>query len=556
MPILDFLIHLAGATMLLLFAVRMVRTGIERSYGGHFQAVMTRHNTPLTSVGVGIGMAIVLQSSAAVALLSAGFAGTGALSFGAGLAIVLGGDLGSALVVRLLSFQLDWLVPVLLSAGGWLFIKSQTRKWRQLGRILMGIAFILIALQFLRAAMDPIRDSAFLPAIAEYLTHDFITAFIVGGVLAFVMHSSVAAILMCVTLVQIGALPFEAGLSLLLGANLGGALIPIWLARRMNAAARRIPLANLIVRGGWAITALLAINLSPTTDLLTTYGRGPALIYAHITFNAALLLIALPLLTPLDRLTRSLLPDDLTAQNGTQPVAQSALDPGDVNTPTLALANLKREVLRMSGLVEDMFAPILDLYDSDDPDRIKALRTADAEVNACLSGIRDYTASLPRDTYTKAEKRGAREMVDYAISLESAGDVIAHRFTKLAKELHQTGARFSPEGWQELGALHASITNNMRLASNVLISDDLESARLLNLEKEEVKRAERHSRKRHVKRLQKGSKDSAETSDIHLETLVALREFNRHISAVAHPILMQNGQLLETRLIDALPASG
>ncbi len=542
--------------MLLLFAVRMVRTGIERSYGNHFQSLMTRRAAPLSSAGIGLGMAVVLQSSAAVALLSAGFAGSGALSFGAGLAIVLGGDLGSALVVRLLSFPLDWLVPVLLTVGGWLFIKSETRKWRQMGRILMGIAFILIALQFLRAAMDPIRDSAFLPAIADYLTQDFITAFIVGGVLAFVMHSSVAAILMCVTLVQIGALPFEAGLSLLLGANMGGALIPIWLARSMNAAARRIPLANLIVRGGWAITALLAINLLPTADLLTTYGSGPALIYAHIAFNAALLLIALPLLTALDQLTQVLLPDDADAQDNILTAPQSALDPDDTDTPSLALANLKREVLRMSGLLEDMFTPLLSLYDKDDPDRIKALCAADIEVNKCLSGIRDYAASLPRDTYSKAEKRNAREMVDYAISLESAGDVIAHRFTKLAEEFHQTGAQFSHEGWQEICALHANITNNLRLASNVLVSDDLESARLLNLEKEEVKRAERHSRKRHVKRLQKGTRNSAETSDVHLETLVALREFNRHISAVAHPILMQNGQLLETRLIDALPEAG
>jgi len=539
--------------MLLLFAVRMVRTGIERSYGSHFQALMTRRTSPLASASVGMGMAIVLQSATAVTLLSAGFAGTGVLSFSAGLAIVVGGDLGSALVVRLLSFQLDWLVPVLLSAGGWLFIKSQTRKWRQMGRILMGVAFILIALQFLRAAMDPIRDSAFLPAIADYLANDFITAFIVGGVLAFVMHSSVAAILMCVTLVQIGAIPFAAGISLLLGANLGGALIPIWLTRGMDAGARRIPLANLVVRGGWAVLALLVINLLPAADILVSYGSGPALIYAHVAFNAALLLIALPLVAPLEHLTRALLPDaPVTDENGATP-PQSALDPDDIDNPTLALANLKRELLRMTGLVDAMFAPVLGLYETNDPAQIKALRRADIHVNDCLAGIREYVAAQPSDAYDKQDKRSMREMVDYAISLENAGDLITHRFTTLSEELHKAGARFSAEGWRELSALHACITSNMRLAGNVLISDDLESARLLNLEKDEVKRAERASRKRHLKRLQNGEQDSIASSDIHLETLVALREFNRHVSAVAIPILTQNGQLLETRLIDALP---
>ena len=239
MAIVSFFINLAGATMLLLFAVRMVRTGIERSYGASFQRVMTGQNSVFQSSLAGIVLAVVLQSSAAVALLTAGFAASGLLAFSTGLALVLGGDLGSALIIQILSFNLDWLVPLLLAIGGWLFVKTEHRKARQLGRILMGIAFILISLRFLREAMDPIRDSAFLPAMAEYLARDYVTAFLVGAALAFVMHSSVAAILMCVTLVQIGAIPFAAGLSLILGANFGSAFIPVWLTRGMVISARR-----------------------------------------------------------------------------------------------------------------------------------------------------------------------------------------------------------------------------------------------------------------------------------------------------------------------------
>lgn len=103
--------------------------------------------------------------------------------------------------------------------------------------------------------------------------------------------------------------------------------------------------------------------------------------------------------------------------------------------------------------------------------------------------------------------------------------------------------------------MHEAIMANLRLASNVLISNDLESARLLNLEKTELKRMERDSRKRHLKRLQNNKRHSFETSDIHLETLRALREFNSHVAAVSYPLLYQNGQLLETRLIEEMEAS-
>lgn len=567
MAILTFLISLAGATMFLLFAVRMVRTGIERSYGASFQRLLTGTGSQLHAGGVGVGMALVLQSSAAVTLLVTGFASGGYLAFPTGLAIVLGGDLGSALIIQILSFELDWLVPVLLAVGGYLFVKTEGKKTRQAGRILMGIAFILISLRFLREAMDPIRDSAFLPAVAGYLARDYITAFLVGAGLAFVMHSSVAAILMCVTLVQIGAIPFEAGLSLVLGANFGSGFIPVWLSRGMRHSARRIPYANLGLRGTWAVTCLLVVNsglgesLSASLAAVLQIGPqvgamgGQMLVYLHLAFNGTLLLLALPICSRLEPLMTRLMAEPPVPEAGLTGRPPSALEPGHYGPPAQVLANLKRELLRMSDLVETMFRPLSDLYKTGDGAQIKAVQELDPEVDACLSGIRSYMADIPEQDFTPAELKQAREMVEYAIRLESAGDVAARRLAVLAGELNKKHLRFSKEGWDEILHMHEAIMANLRLASNVLISNDLESARLLNLEKTELKRMERDSRKRHLKRLQRGTGHSFETSDIHLETLRALREFNSHVAAVSYPLLYQNGQLLETRLIEEMEAS-
>ena len=211
-----------GAVMLLLYAVRMVQTGIERAFGASFQRVITKNDNPFRSAAMGTILAMVLQSSAAVALLTAGFASVGTLSFAAGLAVVLGADFGSAIVVQLLSFRLDWLVPILLATGGWFFVKTDRRILKQAGRILLGIAFILLSLRFLRETMDPIRDSAFLPAIAAYLENDFLTAFLIGGAVAVLMHSSVAVVLMCVTLVAIEAITLAAGIF-----NIGGTSVKL-----------------------------------------------------------------------------------------------------------------------------------------------------------------------------------------------------------------------------------------------------------------------------------------------------------------------------------------
>ncbi len=557
MAIVSFLFSLAGATMLLLFAVRMVRTGIERSFGASFQRMMTAKRGALANSTAGVGLAIVLQSSAAVALLATGFVAGGYLQFPAALAIVLGGDLGSALVIQILSFRLDWLVPVLLAVGGYLFVKVEQRRWRQVGRILMGIAFILISLRFLREAMDPIRDSAFLPAIAEYLARDYLTAFIVGGALAFVMHSSVAAILMCVTLVQIGAIPFSAGLSLVLGANLGSAFIPVWLTRDMDVVARRVPYANLALRGIWAITALFIGNVFLRSGALVLPETGQMLVFAHIAFNGILVLLAIPLGPSLSKMMARFMPAPRLrpGENGFDARPASALDLHNIGTSAQALASLKQELLRMSELVEVMFRPALELYRDSDLNRIRAVQAIDKDVNACLAGIREFVASMPTQDFGREATKSARDMMEYAIRLETAGDVVAKRLCVLARDMQGTQAQFSAEGWAELTRLHECILSNLKLASNILVSDDLESARILSLEKTEVKRAERRSRKRHLKRLQTGVGDSFETSDIHLETLRALREFNSHIAAVAYPLLYKHGQLLETRLIEDMDAA-
>ena len=551
MSIVNFLVELTGATMLLLYAVRMVRTGIERAFGASFHRIMTTTSNPASSAFTGLIMAVVMQSSAAVALLVAGFAGTGAISFGAGLSVVLGADLGSALLIQVLSFKLEWLVPVLLAVGGGFFIKSDRRKLKQAGRIILGIAFILISLRFLRETMDPIRDSAFLPSIAGYLESDFIAAFLIGALLAWAMHSSVAVILMCVTMVAIDAIPIGAGVSLVLGANLGSAIIPIWLSRGLSPVARRVPLANFLLRGSGAIVMLIIVNKSPVLSALGWDDGAQALINMHVAFNT-LLLLALPFCRFLERPVAEFLPENHTAEEDLPHEYISVLDDSAQSVPTLALANLKREVLRMEQVMQSMCAPLMELFRDYDKDRAQTLTDRDDVLNKALDDIRHYVAEMPSDKMTKQELKRARELTEYAIALEASGDLVVKFLLPQVRDKARKGVRFSKAGRQELMDMHERVMANMGLASNVLVSDDIESARLLLEEKTEMTRMERSSRKKHLRRLSEGSQASFDSSDIHLEMLRVLREINSHVASVCYPILYRGGQLLETRLIETM----
>ena len=124
MALLEFLIAIFGATMLLLFAVRMVQNGIERMKGQEFKRILTQTKNPFGAAFAGAVLAVLLQSSAAVAILTAGFSSGGALATASGLAIILGADFGSAIVVQILSLELDWIAPVLMGGGAWLYLKT------------------------------------------------------------------------------------------------------------------------------------------------------------------------------------------------------------------------------------------------------------------------------------------------------------------------------------------------------------------------------------------------------------------------------------------------
>ena len=552
MLIVQFLLELAGATILLLFAVRMVRTGVERAFGASFRRLVTGSKARFRATIAGAALAAIMQSSVAVAMLIAGFVSAGTLSFQLGLPAMLGADLGSALVIQFLSMEISWLAPLLLVAGGLMFLKSQTMLPKQIGRALLGLALILIALELMRATVTPIRDSAFLPQIAIFLERDFITAFLVGAVLTFIMHSSVAAVLMFVTMVTIGALPLMVGISLMLGANLGSSLLPLWMTRTMPPAARQVPVMNAVLRGTAAVIMVFVVNRSLLMELMPEIGAGQTVIFGHVFFNA-LLLLAVPFSGLLGSITARVMPEDLAGYDDMPAHHRSVLDLDALDNPTLAIASIKRELQRMLLIVEEMMLPMMGLLEDFDKDRMNRIIGKDLIINEALDGTRRYVADLSGVNSSQNDKdsnrKELRNLLEFAIAIEAAGDVVSKTLSQLAAKRDRDGIRFSEEGLAELRGMHDRVVANIALAGNVLVSGDVGIARRLIEEKSGFTYRQRMSQKSHLKRLAKGLVESLESSDLHLETGLAFKEFNSHVASIAYPILAREGQLLHSRLI-------
>ena len=545
------LVHLAGAVALMLFATRMVKTGVERAYGDVLRhRLRNTMRNPFMAVLAGTGLAIALQSSTAVTLLVGSFAGSGIVSGAAGQLAVRGAEIGSALVVKLLTFDLTLLVPICLITGTVMFMATERRDWRQVGRILVGIGLLVLSLEMIGQASEPLRDSEMLPIIITYFAGDPITAYLLAAFVTWLFQSSIAAILLMAALAGRGFIPPELGVVLVLGVNLGSSIIAPMLTRGADAAVRVVPVGNLLMRGvGSVVMLILFMIVNPPLGLLGATASDQ-IVNAHILFNVIILMAGLPLAGLVYR------GSEWIVKLGTKPepadpfavTELSALNEQALDTPSQALANATREVVRVCETVEIMLKRIIELYESADEGKIKALAALDDRVDKRHAAIKIYLAKVTRNVMTEDEALRCQELIGACVKLEQVGDIIVRNMLVHVQKKLDQGLEFTPEGWRELSAFHASVLANARLAFNVLVSRDPETARQLVLEKDRLRDTEKETSRKHFVRLRDGTPKSIETSSIHLDTIRDLKQINSLLASIAYPVLEEQGLLSGSRL--------
>ena len=542
-----FLLNVAGAVGLLIWAVRLVRTGVERGFSNSLgQWLRYSAKRRLLSVFSGISTALVLQSATAVALLAASFSAKGVLSPTSGLAMLLGADIGSALAAQLLLLKQSFFIPLLFVLGVTLFLRNKTGILRQTGRIFIGLALIFVALDMLRAATDPLLNNPSTQLVMQYLSQDLVTAFLIGAVFTWLVHSSVASVLLFVTLAAQSILPLMPASVMILGANLGGAFIAYTLMLSSPLDARKIAIANFTLRGGGAI--LVAILLASYPDILKMLGHEAArqTINLHLSFNVILATLALPVIGPCMRLLDMIMKH--TSSNDKSSQVQSVLAPSLLDHPQRALGCSARELLNMGHRIEAMLSTSINLYARWNPEEAESLYKLDEEIENMHLELKLYLANLSENSLSKDMAQRSLELASLSSHLEAESDSIARVMVPLASRLNMEGVSFSEEGLSEVTEFAERISNNVKIALDVMMNQNPEEARELILAKEKIRKTEQKLQKKHLARLQRGLVESIETSNIHQETLRALKQINTSFSMIGYPILTRSGELLKSRL--------
>lgn len=535
------LLDMAGFVALLLWGVHMVQTGIQRAFGPglhRFLARALRHR--LGAFAAGLGVTAVLQSSTATGLMLTGLAASGTVTLAPGLAVMLGANVGTTLIVQIVSFDVTTVAPVLILLGVVLFRRAAATWVRDLGRVGIGLGLLLLALHLLVLTVMPLEELPSLGTVFGVLGNQLVLDVLLGAVLAWAAHSSVAVVLLIMSFSAKGLLPLTAAWALVLGANLGTALNPLLEAGGANPAARRLPLGNLLLRG---LGAVVALALLP--HLAALFPAGPlataqSVALFHTGFNLALAVLTLPLLTPYAALLTRLLPDAPAADDPARP---RYLDAVAQDNPPLALAAAAREALRMADLLETMFRQAATALPAADRRRIADTQRLDDALDALHNAIRAYLAPLDTSRLPDADHRRLRQILLFTAHLEAAADVLDHNLLAGAQRRIKRGLAMTPAEGTEAARLLDRLATTLRAAAAVFMTEDPRAARLLVAEKEAFRTLE----------------DAATTAQLtqavpppgtlHLDVLRDLKQVNAHlVAAAAYPVLDNHGALLPTRL--------
>jgi phosphate:Na+ symporter len=478
--------------------------------------------------------------------MAAGFAAGGIVDLVPALAVMLGANVGTTLIVQLLSFDIGRVAPLFVLVGVILFRRSLVSRTRDLGRVAIGLGLMLFALQQLLSIITPYEDVPSLRLLMGAIATNPIIDVILAAALTWAAHSSVATVLLTVSLAAKGVVPPHAAFALVLGANLGSALNPLLEGPASNdPVAKRVPAGNLLNRIVGVALGLALLNWIGPLMVTIEPDAARAVADFHTAFNLVMAAMFLPLLRPFARVLVWLLPARVAATDPSQPIY---LNEAAGEMPAIALAGAAREALRMADVLEAMLRGALDALDRGDRNRVTAAKSLDDVLDHLNRAIKVYLTALDPDSLDDADNRRLGEILSFITNLEHAGDIVEKGLMVVAAKRLKRGLAFSTEGQAEIRGMLERLADNVHTAAAVFMTDDARAARSLLGEKEVFRDLEARATEAHFARIRAGRVESVETSALHLDVLRDLKRINAHIAAAAYPVLEKLGELLPSRL--------
>jgi len=531
---------LFGGVMLLVYGIRQAGEGLQKAAGAYLKQVLNLlTKNRVFALLLGTVITVLTQSSSATTVMLVGFVNSGIMQFSQTLGVILGADIGTTVTVQILAFNvLDYSI-LLIGLGLLAMYAGKGRIWKDLGQAILGFGFIFLSMKIMSDSMLPLKDSETFKILLVLLRDNPIMGIVVAAVFTAVVHSSAATIGVALSLAAQGLIDLPQAIPIIFGANIGTCATALIVGFSGSTEAKRVAYAHTLFK--LLGVAIFLPFVSQLAGLVESTASSPVrqIANAHTFFNVALAIVFLPFSGIVARFLEKAVVEEKVADT----MEPRYLDEGVLSTPSLAISQAAREVLRMADIVQEMLVGTIKAVQEDDEKFVEEIEDMDDRVDKLDRGIRFYLAKLTG--LSEDLSRREIDLISITSDLENIGDIIDKNIMALARKRIKNRLNFSKDGVIEIREFHHKIMENFALAIAAFTSNDLDLAERVMKNKDRILELEKEYRNAHLERLRQGLRESFETSAIHLDLLTNIERINTHITHIAYTLLEKPGPPLK-----------
>ena len=533
---MDIAIGIMGGLGLFLYGMNLMGDGLQKSAGSKLKRIIELlTSNVIMGVLVGMVVTMVIQSSSATTVMVVGFVNAGIMSLTQAIGVIMGANIGTTITAQLVSLEVDFLAPVALGIGIVIYMFSNKPKHKNIAEILIGFGILFTGMDFMKEAVKPLAGYQGFTDMLLSFGHHPILGVLMGFAITAIVQSSSASMGMLIALASQGLIPITAALPILYGENIGTCVTSLISSIGASRNARRAAIMHLTfnVLGSMIFMFILSKPIVAIVTAIDPTDAARQIANAHTLFNILNVIVLLPFNKLIVKLALKLVPETKGEQDDDKVVKY--IDDRMIETPSIALANIVKETLRMGEKSKESLNAAMDGIVDKSKEKIELSFKREKLINELQKSILNYLLKLSKASLNEDSRETVDALFNTVNDIERIGDH-AENIAELAKDIVDLEISFSDVGIGELKDMYNKVVSTYTYALEAMRTSNVELACKVIKMEEQVDMMEKSCRANHMNRLNSSS-CSIESGVIYLDIISNLERVSDHAVNIAQQVI-------------------
>ena len=540
------IIGLFGGLGMFLYGMEMMSDGMKMTAGNSMRSILKKlTSNRFIAVFVGAFITMIIQSSSATTVMLVSFVNSGLLNFVQALGVILGSNIGSTVTAQIVAFKVTDYALLLIAVGSIMTLFSKKDSAKHIGFVILGFGLLFYGMKVMSDTMKPLRTDPTFNSILTSFENPFL-GILAGAIFTALIQSSSATTGIVITLASSGSITLEAGIPLILGANIGTCITALLAGLKATRDAKRVAIGHVLFN---VIGVLVFCFWIPTfADLVaqTTDNVPRQIANAHTIFNIVSTMLFIPFAPFISRTIIRYFPDKEKLRNIEKPAILN-LDEKVLSYPTAAINNAQAEISGVVGLTERVVGSLVppfitdkDQSDVENPELnlITGLHQRLEKIKYLNDNISNYLIKISQHDLTSHQSREVFALVSATNYLNSINDTVKLKFENLIGKKESLDEGFSDAGQEEILVYHAKLLKQIKRLNKYFVKYDRGKATKIMKKGKKYKGLEEKYRLEHFKRVSSNVSVSVATHQLHVELMDMLKQINTFIELIASTLLV------------------